>query len=97
VAKDFKSGDNMFIVLWIIIGFFGGFLTGKLMKGNTFGTGRDTLTGIAGALIGGFIMRGLGFSAEAGSLYAWLGAIFGAVLLTFVVRMFLGSKSTKAS
>ncbi len=51
----------MFIVLWIIVGFLAGLLTGKLMKGNTFGSVRDTLTGIAGAMIGGFIMRGWGF------------------------------------
>ena len=38
----------MFIVLWIIVGFLAGLLTGKLMKGNTFGSVRDTLTGIAG-------------------------------------------------
>jgi uncharacterized membrane protein YeaQ/YmgE (transglycosylase-associated protein family) len=81
----------------MIIGFLAGFLTGKLMKRNTVGPGTDTLTGIAGAMIGGFIMRGLGFSAAAGSLYAWLGAILGAVLLTFVVRVFLGRKSTEAS
>ncbi len=52
----------MFVVLWIIVGFLAGLLTGKLMKGNTFGS---TLTGIAEAMTGGFIMRGLGFSAEA--------------------------------
>ena len=51
----------MFIVLWIIVGFLAGLLTGKLMKGDTFGSGRDTLTGIEGAMIGGFIVRGLGF------------------------------------
>jgi uncharacterized membrane protein YeaQ/YmgE (transglycosylase-associated protein family) len=83
----------MFIVWWIIVGFLAGVLTGKLMKGNTFGSVRDTLTGIAGALIGGFIMRGLGFSAEAGSLYAVLVAILGGVLLTFAVRMFLGRRT----
>jgi uncharacterized membrane protein YeaQ/YmgE (transglycosylase-associated protein family) len=85
----------MFIVLWIIVGCGAGFLTGKLVKATGCGAVTNTLTGIAGAMIGGFIMRGLGFSAG-GSLSAILVAILSAMLLTFVVRMFLGRKNTEA-
>ena len=46
-----------------------------------------------GAIIGGFVMRGLGFSAQGGSFYAILAVTIGAVLLTFLVRVFLGRKS----
>jgi uncharacterized membrane protein YeaQ/YmgE (transglycosylase-associated protein family) len=85
----------MFIVLWIIVGCGAGFLTGKLVKATGCGAVTNTLTGIAGAMIGGFIMRRLGFSAG-GSLSAILVAILSAMLLTFVVRMFLGRKNTEA-
>jgi len=91
-----SEGDDMFIVLWIIVGCGAGFLTGKLVKATGCGAVTDTLTGIAGAMIGGFIMRGFGFSAAGGSLSAILVAVLSAMLLTFVVRMFLARKNAEA-
>ena len=84
-----SEGDDMFIVLWIIVGCGAGFLTGKLVKATGCGA-------VAGAMIGGFIMRGFGFSAAGGSLSAILVAVLSAMLLTFVVRMFLARKNAEA-
>ena len=50
--------------------------------------------GIIGAVIGGFIMRAFGFAGEGGLLYTILVAVGGAVLLTLVVRLFTGTKSS---
>src|SRR5437868_9790503 len=51
----------MHILWWIIVGLIAGWATGKIMKGEGYGTLMDIVIGIAGALLGGFIMRTLGF------------------------------------
>ncbi len=75
------------IIWWVIVGLIAGFATGKIMKGEGYGTLMDIVIGIAGALIGGFIMRMLGGTGEGGMIYTILVAIGGAVLLTWVVRL----------
>jgi uncharacterized membrane protein YeaQ/YmgE (transglycosylase-associated protein family) len=87
----------MFILWWIIIGSLAGWVTGKMMKSSAFGWVRDISIGIAGAMFGGFVMRGLGFSAQGGSFFAILVATIGAMLLTFIVRVFLGRKSSEGA
>jgi len=84
----------MFILWWILVGLVAGFITGKLMKGTGFGWWMDIIVGIIGAVIGGFIMRAFGFAGEGGLLYTILVAVGGAVLLTLVVRLFTGTKSS---
>jgi uncharacterized membrane protein YeaQ/YmgE (transglycosylase-associated protein family) len=85
----------MFILRWVLIGSLAGWATGKMMKSSAFGWARDIPIGIAGAMIGGFVMRGFGFSAQGASFYAILVAIMSAMLLTLIVRLFLGRKSTE--
>ena len=75
------------IIWWVIVGLIAGFATGKIMKGEGFGTLTDIVLGIAGALVGGFIMRLLGFAGEGGMIYTILVAIGGAALLTWIVRL----------
>jgi uncharacterized membrane protein YeaQ/YmgE (transglycosylase-associated protein family) len=86
----------MFILRWIIIGAFAGWVAGKMMKPSAFGWVRDIWSGIAGAMIGGFVMRGFGFSGRGGAFYVLLVATMGAAMLTLIVRVYLGSRSTKA-
>lgn len=75
------------IIWWLIVGVIAGWATGKIMKGEGFGTLMDIVVGIAGALIGGFIMRHLGFEGQGGMIYTILVAIAGAVLLTWIIRL----------
>ncbi len=82
----------MFILWWIIVGLIAGFITGKIMKGNGYGTLMDIVIGIAGALIGGFIMHAIGFSGEGGLIYTILIAIMGAIILTWLIRLVTGNK-----
>ncbi len=84
----------MFILWWIIVGLIAGFITGKLMKGSGFGAIMDIVVGIVGAIIGGFIMRSLGFAGQGGLLYTILVAVGGAVLLTLVIRLVTGSRTS---
>ncbi len=80
----------MHVLWWIIVGLIAGWATGKIMRGEGYGTIVDIIVGIVGALIGGAIMRAVGFSGQGGMLYTILVAIGGAVLLTWVLRLISG-------
>ena len=80
-------------IWWILVGLIAGFLTGKIMKGNGFGVFADILIGIVGAFIGGFIMRALGFAGQ-GLIYTIIVATIGAILLTLLLRLVTGNRSS---
>ncbi len=83
------------IIWWIIVGLIAGFLTGKIMKGGGYGAIMDIIIGIVGALIGGFIMSHLfGASSSGGLIYTILVAILGAVILTWLLRLITGSRTS---
>ena len=84
------------IIAWIIIGIIAGWLTGKLMKGSGFGAIMDMIVGLVGAMIGGFLSSHLGFGGvgEHGLIMSIVIAVVGAVLLTLVLRLITGNKST---
>jgi uncharacterized membrane protein YeaQ/YmgE (transglycosylase-associated protein family) len=84
------------IIAWIIIGAVAGFITGKLMKGSGYGFFMDLIVGIVGAMVGGFLSYhlGLGGVREHGLIMSIIIAVIGAVLLTVVIRMVTGNRST---
>jgi uncharacterized membrane protein YeaQ/YmgE (transglycosylase-associated protein family) len=84
----------MVILWWIIVGLIAGWITGKLMKGSGYGALMDIIVGIVGAILGGFIMRALGFSGQGGMIYTIIIAVLGAVILTFLLRLITGKKTT---
>jgi uncharacterized membrane protein YeaQ/YmgE (transglycosylase-associated protein family) len=82
------------IIAWIFIGVVAGWLTGKIMKGSGFGFFVDMLVGIVGAMVGGFISYhlGLGGVNEHGLIISIVIAVFGAVVLTWLVRLVTGDR-----
>ncbi|MGI4758550.1 MAG: GlsB/YeaQ/YmgE family stress response membrane protein [Janthinobacterium lividum] len=84
----------MVFIWWIIVGLIAGFITGKIMKGSGFGAFMDIVIGIIGAVVGGFIMRTLGFAGQGGLIYTIIVAVIGAVLLTFLLRLVTGNRTT---
>jgi uncharacterized membrane protein YeaQ/YmgE (transglycosylase-associated protein family) len=82
------------IIAWILIGMIAGWLTGKIMKGSGFGFFMDMVVGLVGALIGGFIARavGLGGIGEHGMIMSIIIAVIGAIILTWIVRLFSGGR-----
>ena len=79
------------LLWWIIVGLIAGWATGKIM-GEGRGFLMDILIGIAGAIVGGWIMRAVGFAGRGGMIYTILVAIGGAVILTFLYRLVIGSR-----
>ena len=84
----------MGVIWWIIVGLIAGWATGKIMRGEGYGTLVDIIVGIVGAVIGGWIMSALGFSAAGGMIYTILVAIVGAVILTWLIRLITGNRTT---
>lgn len=84
------------LVAWIIIGVVAGWLTGKLMKGAGFGFFMDMVVGLVGALVGGFLSSHLGFGGigSHGLIVSIIIAVLGAILLTVVLRLVTGNRST---
>jgi uncharacterized membrane protein YeaQ/YmgE (transglycosylase-associated protein family) len=73
-------------LLWsIVVGFIGGWLAGKFMKGRGYGVVMDIVLGIVGGIIGRFIFNLLGLSAWnlTGSIIV---SFVGAVILIWLVR-----------
>ena len=84
----------MVIIWWIIVGLIAGWITGKIMKGSGYGAIGDIIIGIIGAIIGGFIMRAACFAGRAAVIYTIIVAVIGAVILTLIIRLFTGRKTT---
>ncbi len=84
----------MHILWWIIVGLIAGWATGKIMRGEGYGTLVDIIVGIVGAVIGGWIMSALGFSSSGGTIYTILVAILGAVILTWIIRLITGNRGS---
>jgi uncharacterized membrane protein YeaQ/YmgE (transglycosylase-associated protein family) len=82
----------MYLLSWIVVGLVAGWLVGKTLKGEGYGTFMDIAIGICGAVAGGFFMRSAGFSGYRGTIYTTLVAIIGAVLLTLVVGFMNGRR-----
>lgn len=84
------------IIAWIIIGIIAGWITGKLMKGSGFGAIMDMIVGLVGALIGGYLSShlGMGGVGDHGLVMSIVIAVIGAVILTLLVRLVTGSRTT---
>lgn len=64
------------------------------MKGSGYGALMDIIVGIVGALIGGFIATHLGFGGPHGFVVTIIIAVIGAVILTLILRLITGNRSS---
>jgi uncharacterized membrane protein YeaQ/YmgE (transglycosylase-associated protein family) len=80
----------MYLLWWIIVGFFAGALAKALMPGDKRepkGCLYTILLGIAGSLTTGFLMRALlGENGGGGMIGTIIGATLGAMLLIMIFR-----------
>jgi uncharacterized membrane protein YeaQ/YmgE (transglycosylase-associated protein family) len=83
----------MSILMMILFGLVVGALAKLIMPGKDPGGIIVTiLIGIAGSLLGGFLANAIG--AGGGERYAgWIGSIIGALILLFLYRMFVRTRT----
>jgi uncharacterized membrane protein YeaQ/YmgE (transglycosylase-associated protein family) len=88
-----RSGIEMGILAWIVVGLIAGWLAGALVQGHGFGIVGDIIVGIVGALIGGFIAQAAFHIPDAvnGLNLVSIGvAVLGSVLLIALIRLVRG-------
>ena len=78
--------------IWVFMGLSVGWLAGKILEGEGYGTSMDISMGIAGAIIGGVLMRVIGFSGIWGNVLATLVAVIFAAMLTTLTALSNGRK-----
>jgi uncharacterized membrane protein YeaQ/YmgE (transglycosylase-associated protein family) len=83
------------LIAWIIIGVIAGWITGKLMRGSSYGFFMDMIVGLVGALVGGFVSSALGFggAGQHGLIISIVIAVIGAVILTMLLRLVTGNRT----
>jgi uncharacterized membrane protein YeaQ/YmgE (transglycosylase-associated protein family) len=84
------KGKIMFLLIWIPIGVFVGWVAGKSLEGNGYGRSLDLIMGAGGAVVGGLVMRSAGYSGYSGTVLATFVAACCAALLTIMVALVNG-------
>jgi uncharacterized membrane protein YeaQ/YmgE (transglycosylase-associated protein family) len=78
---------------WIVIGIVAGVLGKLIMPGKDPGGFVVTiLIGIAGSLLAGFLGQAVGFY-QPGQAGGWIGATVGAIILLFLYRLVMRSRT----
>jgi uncharacterized membrane protein YeaQ/YmgE (transglycosylase-associated protein family) len=72
------------MLYWIIVGIIGGWLAGKLVRGEGFGLVGDLVLGLVGGLVGGWIFGELGIAGPNGLIGGIIIATIGAVILVWI-------------
>lgn len=75
----------MYIIYFLLVGLFIGWMAGIIVKGSGFGVIGDIVVGIVGSMLGGWLagMLGLFPIDSIGALFV---SVLGAVLLIIIVR-----------
>lgn len=76
--------DNF--LYFIIIGAIAGWVSAKLIKGESFGIIGNIIVGVVGAVLGGWIFEQLGI-VEENILYALAAAVVGSVAFLLIIGM----------
>lgn len=82
----------MYVFLWVPIGAFTGWITGRVLNGNQYGPWMDITMGIAGATGGGFLIQYGGFPGRFEIVSTVLSVILGAIVLTTLTAFANGRK-----
>jgi uncharacterized membrane protein YeaQ/YmgE (transglycosylase-associated protein family) len=70
-----------------IVGALGGWLAGKIMRGEGFGLLGNVIIGILGAIVGGWVFDQLHITLGAGLLNSVLTAAIGAAIILFLAGL----------
>lgn len=76
----------MNIILSVIIGGISGWLAGKLIKGEGYGTVVNIILGLVGGAFGTFVISLLGFSSGDGFVPRIITAVIGATLIIWIYK-----------
>jgi uncharacterized membrane protein YeaQ/YmgE (transglycosylase-associated protein family) len=87
-----KINFGIGIIGWIIVGLVAGWLANLVNRGPNSNLLASFILGIVGAIVGGLIL-GLFFNGTTGLFLSIVVAFIGALILTWIVRAIMGSRS----
>jgi uncharacterized membrane protein YeaQ/YmgE (transglycosylase-associated protein family) len=76
--------DNF--LYFILIGAIAGYVSGRLIKGESFGLLGNIVVGVVGAVLGGWIFDQIGI-VEANILYSLAAAVVGSVVFLLLIGL----------
>jgi uncharacterized membrane protein YeaQ/YmgE (transglycosylase-associated protein family) len=82
----------MFWILWVLVGFLAGWITGRSFEGEGYGRFMDVGMGIGGAVVGGFLTQAAGLSGLPGAILVTLAAVIGATVFTALAAFSTGRR-----
>ena len=78
---------NMDVLGWIVVGLFGGAISGALLGGKTArGCLPNVVIGILGGLLGGWLATQMGFAQAQGFIAAVVVAVLGSLVIRLVLN-----------
>jgi uncharacterized membrane protein YeaQ/YmgE (transglycosylase-associated protein family) len=85
----------MWLVALLVIGALAAWLARVFMRGSGFGLLGDVIVGAIGACFGAYVFRATGAEIGGGPAGSLIVALGGALLLLFVIRLFIGNRPTR--
>jgi uncharacterized membrane protein YeaQ/YmgE (transglycosylase-associated protein family) len=82
----------MYLLLWVVVGLFGGWLAGRSLEGNGYGPSMDAVMGIGGAVVGGLLISFAKFSGSLKLILSSFAAVSCAALFTTLAGLINGRK-----
>jgi uncharacterized membrane protein YeaQ/YmgE (transglycosylase-associated protein family) len=95
IASPESEGNQMSIIVWIVLGLIAGFIASKIVNREGEGFLLDIVLGIIGALVGGFLFNAFGAVGVTGfNLWSLLVAVVGAVVVLVIYHAIVGRRTT---
>jgi uncharacterized membrane protein YeaQ/YmgE (transglycosylase-associated protein family) len=82
----------MYLLLWVVVGLFGGWLAGRSLEGNGYGPSMDAIMGIGGAIVGGLLISFAGFAGSWKLIFSIFAAMSCAALSTTLAGLINGRR-----
>jgi uncharacterized membrane protein YeaQ/YmgE (transglycosylase-associated protein family) len=93
-TKDSRNKEeSMYLFAWIFVGVVVGWVAGKGLQGNEYGSAMDVTMGIGGPVAGGFLINAAGIPGYPGIILSTFVALVCAVLLTNLVAVVNGRRT----
>jgi uncharacterized membrane protein YeaQ/YmgE (transglycosylase-associated protein family) len=83
----------MWLIYSALVGVVGGWLAGRVLRGNGFGLLGNIAAGILGAVVGGSLLRTAGINGAGAVIDILIPAAIGAAIILFVVHFSTGRRA----
>ncbi len=98
LGSPFDVGFDLGCLEWAVVGLIGGWLAGKIVRGQGYGCLGDILLGVAGAFVAAFLLQIFAPELVRDHVFRFTGtavlAFVGALLLALVGKLIGGNRTS---